>query len=99
LSLLKHCYGLQDYEGRKSELYYLRTKEKKKIDFCLVEDDKPVQMIEVKNGKSTLSKVILQFNQKYNIPGIMLMRNLRNEKTEKTIEFRKATSFLSELYM
>ena len=99
LNLLKHCYGLQDYEGRSFELYYLRTKEKKEIDFCLVEDDMPVKIIEVKNNTSTLSKTIVHFNRKYGIPGMMLIRHMRNEKIEQGIEFRKADSFLSELYM
>ncbi|MGL1933508.1 MAG: ATP-binding protein [Fibrobacterales bacterium] len=99
LSLLKHCYGLQDYKGSHVNLHYLRTKDKKEVDFCLVEEDVPQLMIEVKNGKSALSKTVVEFNTKYNIPGMMLFRNIKHEKIEQGIEFRKAETFLKELYL
>jgi uncharacterized protein len=99
VSLLKHCYGMADYEGKHMTLNYLRTKEKQEIDFCLVENDEPQCMIEVKNSKSIVSKTLLQFHQKYGIPGVMLIRHIRHEKMEQNIEFRSATSYLSELYI
>ena len=34
--LLKHLNAIENYEGRRAELNYLRTKEKKEVDFALV---------------------------------------------------------------
>ncbi len=99
VSLFKHCLGLQDYQAKKMHLNYLRTKEKKEVDFCLVDDEAPVQMIEVKNSLTASSKQLFYFYQKYDIPGVMLFRHLRNEKIEKGIVFRKSEEFLKELFL
>jgi hypothetical protein len=52
-SLLKHLNGIEDYEGKRAELKYLCTKEKKEVDFALVVEDRPITLVETKLSDAT----------------------------------------------
>lgn len=51
-ALLKEIHRLQDEDGVNADLFYLRNKEGKEIDFLVTIDRKPVWMIEAKTGTS-----------------------------------------------
>ncbi len=95
VSLLKYVYGMEDYEGKSCQLHYLRTKDGKEVNFCVAQNDIPQFMIETKYSDRSLSKSIIQFHQKYQIPGIQLLRFLKREKREQNIEVRQASKYLS----
>ncbi|MBA3031383.1 MAG: ATP-binding protein [Desulfobacteraceae bacterium] len=95
--LLKHIYAMVDYLGKPYSLDYLRTKDGLEVDFCLTHGDKPELMLEVKRSDSTPGKSILNFNERYHIPGVQLVLYLKHEKTEKGIEIRKGLDYLKSL--
>ncbi|MCP4414395.1 MAG: ATP-binding protein, partial [Gammaproteobacteria bacterium] len=99
VSLLKHVYAINDYLGKPYTLNYLRTKDKAEVDFCIVNNHVPEVMIEVKQSSESLGKSIINFNRRYNIPGIQLVLNLKQEKKEKNIEIRKGINYLKSLMM
>lgn len=43
------------------ELRYLRDKDKREVDFCIVRDGKPWFLVEVKQGERTLSPALSWF--------------------------------------
>jgi predicted AAA+ superfamily ATPase len=53
--LLKLTHFLQDYEGYKANLYFLRSAEKKEVDFLLTIDQKPWFAIEAKMNDTNVS--------------------------------------------
>ena len=84
LHLLKHCLYLKENTPSKAlSLYYLRTKEKKEVDFLLVKKDKPHLMIEVKTKEQGFSKNLIYFHDKYGISGIQISMNLKRKKKMK----------------
>lgn len=97
LSLLKHVYGMVDFQGRPYTLNYLRTKDGAEVDFCIVNDNKPECMIEVKRSNSDPGRALLNFNKRYNIFGIQLVLHLKREKRKKNIDIRRGVNFLSSL--
>ncbi|HPJ40244.1 MAG TPA: AAA family ATPase, partial [Spirochaetota bacterium] len=97
LSLLKYTAGMYDYKGKNYELKYLRTKEGKEVDFCIVLDNKPELILEVKNSDSTLSKNLLYFHQRYTVPALQIVFNIKREKKIGDIEIRDGVKFLSSL--
>jgi predicted AAA+ superfamily ATPase len=99
VSLLKHVYAKNDYEGENFELKYLRTKDKKEIDFCLVNNNEIVGVIEAKNRDSDISQNLKYFCQKYNFKGTQIVRELKREKEIERIAVRKAYSYLKELIL
>jgi len=66
--LLKLVHFLQDYEGYKANLHYLRSVEKKEVDFLVTIDDKPWFCVEVKLNNTSISPHINYFKEKIGIP-------------------------------
>jgi hypothetical protein len=97
--LLKHLNAIEDYQGKRAELRYLRTKEKREVDFALVVDNEPVRMIEVKLSDAAITSSLRYFHQKYGIPALQLVRYLRHEQIVDGIELRRAFDYLRTLLM
>ncbi len=66
--LLKFCHFQEDVEGDKMELRYLKDQFGHEIDFVVLKNRKPIFAVEVKSGESSLSKNILFFKDRTNIP-------------------------------
>lgn len=99
MSLLKHVYGKIDYEGEDCDLKYLRTKDGKEVDFCLVNDNRVVEVIEVKNRDANVSRNLRFFCDRYPFKGRQIVKELKREKTIDTIDVCKAHSYLMDLFL
>jgi len=97
VSLLKHIYGEQDFEGNDTELFYLRTRDKREVDFCIAEDGELVKLIEVELSDDKPTRNLLYFKKKYNIPATQIVFNLKTEMMKSGVEIRDGIKFLKEL--
>ncbi len=95
--LLKNVFGEQDFKGNDTKLNYLRTRDKREVDFCISEDEELTKLIEVKLSDTNLSRHLLYFKDKYNIPSTQLVFKIRNESIKSGIEIRNGIKFLNEL--
>ncbi len=95
--LLKHVYAKIDYYAENYHLHYLRTKEGQEVDFALVKDDNIEQIIEVKNSATEISKSLHYYQQKYQLPAVQIVKNLRLERQMDNIKIIKALNFLAML--
>ena len=66
--LLKYCHFLEDTEGFKMELRFLRDTDKREIDFVVIKSKKPIFAVECKSGDKTLSPHINYFKKRTSIP-------------------------------
>ncbi len=66
--LLKFVHFLKDYEGYRVGLQYLRTAEKKEVDFLITFNNKPWFAVEVKLNKTKVSPNLKYFQSKLDIP-------------------------------
>lgn len=66
--LLKLKHFLQDYEGYKADLYFLRSIEKKEVDFLFTIDGKPWFALEAKTNETDVSSPLHYFKEKLQIP-------------------------------
>jgi uncharacterized protein len=66
--LLKYCHYLEDSEGYKMELRFIRDTDKREIDFVVIRDKKPIFAVECKTGEKSLSKSINYFKERTSIP-------------------------------
>ena len=101
LHLLKHCLYLKENTPTQAlNLYYLRTKEKKEVDFLLVKKRSPYKMIEVKTKECSFSKNLVYFYDKYNISGVQICLDLKRKKKikNKNIFSENIESFLFNLH-
>lgn len=99
ISLLKHVYGKIDIKAEDYGLYYLRTKDGQEVDFALSIQEKIKTIIEVKLSERTVSKSLIKFHEKYDLPAIQLVKSLRNDYQQKGISILKAEKFLSQLFL
>lgn len=98
--LLKHCHYQQDIMGKPQELHYLRTKDKREVDFIISQDNNPMEMVEVKLSEREISKNLSYFKQRYShIKAIQIVQNLKQGEynRERDIHVRNAAAYLSEL--
>lgn len=66
--LLKYCHFLEDSEGHKMELRYLRDTHQREVDFVVIKNKKPLFAVECKSGEKEISKSLLYFKERLTIP-------------------------------
>ena len=66
--LLKYCHFIEDTEGYRMDLQYLRDREGREIDFIILKDKKPLFAVECKVSDQNLSKSIKYFKERTQIP-------------------------------
>ncbi len=66
--LLKYCHYIEDTEGYRMELQFIRDTDLREIDFVVLQDRKPLFAVECKTGETGLSPAINYFNERTAIP-------------------------------
>jgi predicted AAA+ superfamily ATPase len=66
--LLKYCNFLEDTEGAKMDLRYLKDVDGREIDFVVLREGKPIFAVECKTGAKQISKSIRYYKDRTNIP-------------------------------
>ena len=66
--LLKYCHFIEDTEGYRMNLRYIRDRDGREIDFVVIKENKPLFAVECKVSDPTLSKSIRYFKERTNIP-------------------------------
>ena len=62
-----------DYGWGKFDLWYLRTKEKKEVDFLVTKDQAPFFMVEAKLSDTDVSPDLAHFQSQLGVPAIQLV--------------------------
>lgn len=65
--LLKLCHFLEDTEGHRMELRFLRDTDAREVDFVVLRDRKPIFAVEAKIGEGALSPAIRYFRERTRI--------------------------------
>jgi len=99
LSLLTHAEFMNDMTGADTRLMYLRTKEGKEADFVLIDGLRgPEKIIEVKYSDTAVSKNLLYFRNKYNIPAVQIVKNLNKVGfVAQDVSIVRAEEFLTNI--
>jgi len=97
VSLLKHLNWREDCKGIKCDLMTLRTKEKKEVDFVMMENNEPKLIVEVKLSDSKISPSLRYFHNKYFMKSAQVVKHLNTERMVNGIQLRRAMNFLEEL--
>lgn len=66
--LLKYCHFLEDVEGFKTELRFLRDTDKREVDFVVLKNNKPLFAVECKTGEKAVSPHLFYFKERTTIP-------------------------------
>jgi len=66
--LLKYCHWVEDTEGHRMDLRFLRDTDKREVDFVVLRDRKPLFAVECKSGERAMSPAIRYFAERTPIP-------------------------------
>lgn len=91
--LLKLCHFIEDTEGYRMELRYLRDTDRREIDFVVLKDKKPLFAVECKTGEKNLSPHIQYFRERTSIPKFFQVHlgtaDYGSEKSGRVLPFIK----------
>lgn len=96
--LLKFCHYLEDREGYRTELCFLRDTAKREVDFLIIENGKPWFAVEAKASDDRISPHLRYFGERLRIPYLyqVVFRPAR-EYHEGAVQVVSAARFLSAL--
>jgi hypothetical protein len=66
--LLKYCHLMEDVEGRRMELRYLRDTDRREVDFVVLRDRRPLFAVECKTGDRAIGAPVKYFAERTPIP-------------------------------
>ncbi len=66
--LLKYCHFVEDTEGFRMELRFIRDTDRREVDFVVLKDRRPLFAVECKSGERSPSRAIAYFRQRTEIP-------------------------------
>ncbi len=66
--LLKYCNHLEDTEGHRMELRFLRDTDRREIDFVVLQDGIPLFAVECKAGERQINRAAFYFRERTGIP-------------------------------
>jgi len=97
--LLKYAHFKEDIEGDKYELRYLRDKEKREVDFCLVKNNVPELLLEVKLNNAVISPHLIYFKNHFfpEKKAIQVTQKVERAKSSAGCSVIPATQFLLDL--
>jgi predicted AAA+ superfamily ATPase len=97
-ALLKDLHLGEDIKGENNQLYYLRDKEKREVDFLILRDKKIDSLIEVKLSDDHFSKNLIYYQEKL-LPAhcYQVVKDLTMSKSTKNIKMKSGVDFLISL--
>jgi uncharacterized protein len=96
--LLKYTHYLTDVYGVQAELYFLRDKEQREVDFCVVCDGEIEMLIEVKARKTAIAPHLKYFQSKLNAKhAYQVVFEAGIDEEHNGIRMMSASKFLSGL--
>ena len=66
--LLKYCHFVEDTQGFRMELRFIRDFDRREVDFVVLRDRRPEFAVECKTGSRSPSRAISYFRERTNIP-------------------------------
>ncbi|HQJ59539.1 MAG TPA: ATP-binding protein [bacterium] len=98
-ALIKKLHFLEDTQGCKTSLHFIKDKEKREVDFLTVVDGTVLQMIEVKLSDDNFSKNLFHFGSFFDesVKKYQIVHNLKMNKMKEDVRMIQAHEFLKDL--
>ena len=99
-SLLKRIHFLEDRDGYRYELRYIRDKEGREVDFAIVKEGHLEELIEAKYSDENVTKSILYYAQRLNPKkATQIVANLKRPYDKAGVRITDPiTYFRSDIY-
>jgi predicted AAA+ superfamily ATPase len=97
--LLKYCHFLEDTEGYKMELRFLRDTDKREIDFVVLRGNQPEFAVECKTGEKDVNPALYYFKDRTPIRNFFQVHTGKKDYEKKGIRVLPIFTFCRELRM
>jgi len=97
--LLKYCHFMEDTEGFRMDLRFLRDTDKREVDFVVLKNDVPLFAVECKTGEKTVNPSLFYFKQRTEIPSFYQVHTGKKDYEKNGIRIIPAHKFCKELHM
>ncbi|HLG21158.1 MAG TPA: ATP-binding protein [Bdellovibrionota bacterium] len=97
-ALLKRNHYLEDTEGDRRELHYIRDREKREVDFLTVIENRPEWLIEAKTSETGPTSALRYYTGR--IPGVkasQVVKNLSRKLYDDPVSIEPAAAWLAQL--
>ena len=95
--LLKYCHFMEDTEGYKMELRFLRDTDKREVDFVVIKDNEPLFGVECKSGDKNINPAIYYFMERTPIPVFYQVHSGIKDYRKKGVRVLPVHKFVTEL--
>ena len=95
--LLKYCHFIEDTEGFKMELRFLRDTDKREIDFVVLKDNIPLFAVECKTGEKKINPSIFYFKERTVIPMFYQVHTGRDDYINNGVRVLPVQALCKEL--
>ncbi len=97
--LLKYCNLIEDTEGFRMELRFLRDTDRREIDFVVLKEDTPLFAVECKTGERNINPSIFYFKERTNIPYFYQVHEGTKDYKKNGVRVLPVETFCKELQL
>lgn len=98
VNLMKQILYLKDTQGITKKLHYIRDKEKREVDFCVVRDEQVIEhIIEVKSADYNFDKNLALFSRKYDFKGVQLVLKEGLSRTSGNLQAHSIRTYFESM--
>jgi len=97
--LLKYCHFMENTQGRRMELRYIRDTDKREVDFVALQEGKPIFAVESQISDKASLDSLAYFSERLPIPKFYLVHRGQKDYEHATLPLRVLPfeKFVSEL--
>ncbi len=95
--LLKYCHYVEDTEGFRMELKFLRDTDKREVDFVVIQDGKPLFAVECKAGEKNINPALFYFMERTAIPKFYQVHSGERDYEKNGVRVLPVHMFISSL--
>ena len=96
--LLKYCHYLEDVEGFRTELRFIRDTDRREIDFVVLKNKKPLFAVECKTGEGSVSPHLFYFRDRTSIPHFYQVHlGTRHQQVDDRISLLPFSNFCKQI--
>lgn len=98
-SLIKRLHFLEDRDGYRYELRYVRDKEGREVDFAVIKDGKPEELIEAKLNDEEISKSLSYYSERLKtVKNTQITVNLKRPYDRGNIRVTDPISYFHDFF-
>jgi predicted AAA+ superfamily ATPase len=95
--LLKYCHLMEDTEGFRMDLRFIRDTDKREIDFVVLKDGRPMFAVECKSGEKSINPALFYFMERTPIPKFYQVHEGRKDYEKNGVRVLPFQIFCKEL--